>query len=338
MSTDDRNTDAEETSEWTGRPGARYSPRGPGQLPPPPPTVPPQGASGWVPPTAPGLPVNAYGQPATPSSATGSAPKKIMTAFVAVISVAAVGAGLAYFAPLKQKILGTQSSSTSSSVATSRPDSPTPAAPSTPSNTPTATSPPRGGGLIDPANLSHYLASPDELSNRFDGAVMQPQGLTKEPFNGIDVDPYSCSGAVVPGIDAAYSGADFTGFVGQVINDAANQHKAVQALASFATAAAAQDFVSRQITDWRGCTSKELTITINDKEDHVTTGVVADNDNGRTYSLLMFQPHQASGHQCERAMTARSNVVVDVRACSPSVGSLGYTIARDIGQKITGQR
>jgi serine/threonine-protein kinase len=42
--------------------------------------------------------------------------------------------------------------------------------------------------------------------------------------------------------------------------------------------------------------------------------------------------------QCQRAITNRTNVVVDVLACSPSVGSAGWTIARDVGQKITGQR
>jgi hypothetical protein len=38
---------------------------------------------------------------------------------------------------------------------------------------------------------------------------------------------------------------------------------------------------------------------------------------------------------CERGMTARGNFVVDVSACVPSVGR---TIARDIGEKVSGQR
>jgi hypothetical protein len=37
-------------------------------------------------------------------------------------------------------------------------------------------------------------------------------------------------------------------------------------------------------------------------------------------------------------MSAHKNLVVDVRVCASNVGSKGWTLARDIGEKITGQR
>ena len=50
--------------------------------------------------------------------------------------------------------------------------------------------------------------------------------------------------------------------------------------------------------------------------------------------MLVPTTSQTAGQQCERDMTLRSNVIVDVRACSPTVGSAGLSIARDIADKI----
>jgi hypothetical protein len=69
-----------------------------------------------------------------------------------------------------------------------------------------------------------------------------------------------------------------------------------------------------------------------------TTAVTADIDGTSHMVVLVDAKGGRPEVQCERAITARKNVIVDVRACSPSVGSAGWTIARDIGQKITGER
>jgi serine/threonine-protein kinase len=41
-----------------------------------------------------------------------------------------------------------------------------------------------------------------------------------------------------------------------------------------------------------------------------------------------------AGQQCERNMTVRGNVIVDVRSCLPTVGSGGLSIVSDIAAKI----
>jgi PknH-like extracellular domain len=40
------------------------------------------------------------------------------------------------------------------------------------------------------------------------------------------------------------------------------------------------------------------------------------------------------GQQCERNMAVRANVIVDVRTCSPTIGSAGLSIATAIADKI----
>jgi hypothetical protein len=179
------------------------------------------------------------------------------------------------------------------------------------------------------------LATPGELSKRFDGADMQPVGLGKQPVDDIDVNPYKCSGTAVPGISQAWSGSGFTGFADQVVNDSAGAHKFIQTLGTFPTADAAKNFVSNQFIQWKDCANTNLTISIGGKGDHANTGAVGSTDGVNT---VVLTPPTPGSRQCERAMIATNNVVVDVRACAVNVGTAASTIARDISQKITAHR
>ena len=51
---------------------------------------------------------------------------------------------------------------------------------------------------------------------------------------------------------------------------------------------------------------------------------------------LMLTPTTCTtaGRQCERNMAVRANVIVDVRACSPTIGSSGLSITSAIADKI----
>ncbi|MUL78893.1 sensor domain-containing protein [Mycolicibacterium sp. CBMA 226] len=363
----DRNSDAEETSAWPGTqpPSAPVPPAVPqtGAQPQPWQQPAPQPSSGWVPPTPPGLapgaPFTGYGQPQTPQMPTpateSGGSKKGILAAVAVVAVLAVGgAGFYFWTPISDKLLGqssTTSSATSSATTTSPPTSTTPTSSTTATTsapapgaavpgpggpaTPGPSAPPKAAAPVDPTDLQSYLATPDALSTRFGGADMQPQGLTKQPVDDIDVSPFKCSGAAVPGISQAYSGSGFTGFVDQVVNDSAGAHKFIQTLVTFRTADAAQNFVSSQLNQWKDCDNTNLTITIGGKNDHANLGAVATTDGVNT---IVLTPPAAGSRQCERAMTSSSNVVIDVRACAVNIGTTGSTIARDISQKIAGPR
>lgn len=362
MSTHDRNSDAEETSAWPGtQPPFNTSvpptvPQAGAQPPAWQQPSPPGGPGGWVPPTAPGTPPSApfagYGQPQTPTPpAAKSGSKKGAIAAVSVVAVLAAGGAAVYWTPLSDKLLGTGStttsaSSTTSATTTTSPTSsattasatpaPPPTAPATATPGPGAAAPVPGAiAPVDPENLQSFLAKPDDLSQRFDGADMQPQGLTKQPVTDIDVSPFKCSSAAVPGMSNAYSGKGFTGFIDQVVNDSAGKHKFIQALITFPTAQAATDFVAMQASQWKDCANTNLTITIGGQSDHANTGASSTTDGITT---IVLTPPAAGSRQCERAITASSNVVVDVRACAVNVGTTASDIARNIGQKITGPR
>ena len=355
MSTHDRNSDGEETSAWPGT-----QPPFSGPVPPAvPQTGAPQmpwqqpaqgGPGGWVPPTPPGTPPGApfggYGQPQMPTPPSQSGSKKgVLAAVTAVAALAVAGAGIYYWTPISNKLLGQSSTTTSASSTTqttttssatsstsSSAATPTPSAPAAPA--PSAT--PAPAAPVDGADLQSYLATPAELSKRFDGADMQPVGLSKQPITDIDVNPYKCSGTAVPGISQAWSGSGFTGFVDQVVNDSTGDHKFIQTLGAFPTADAAKYFVSNQLSQWKDCANTNLTITIGGTATHANTGAVSTGAEG--VNTVVLTPPAAGSRQCARAMIASNNVVVDVRACVVNVGTAASDIARDISQKLSAPR
>jgi hypothetical protein len=213
-------------------------------------------------------------------------------------------------------------------------------APSTTAASPTSSATPAPAASIDPAQLKGLLASVPDISQLVGGATMTPNATFDAPYKEVKVDPFNCTGAVQPGAETTYLGSGFTGITGQLLTDAPQDNKVLQYIASFPSDAEAKAFVDKQVAGWDACKFTDVTLSTGDGNTYVgsngTVGVTATTDG--TPSVFIFPPGGTAGRQCQHAMTPRKNVVVDVRVCAPSVGSMGWTLARDIGQKITGQR
>jgi hypothetical protein len=114
----------------------------------------------------------------------------------------------------------------------------------------------------------------------------------------------------------------------------------IQALASFPSADAAKAFVDRQFEDWSDCDDTDITVSVDGRyggpPQHGRLGKSA-NDLGASSVLLSPLPG-AEGRLCQHVMSARNNVVVDVRVCAPNVLNMGWDLDRVIGDNITGQR
>lgn len=107
-----------------------------------------------------------------------------------------------------------------------------------------------------------------------------------------------------------------------------------QAVTAFPDPAAAKSAFDKLVAGGDSCQSQRLTYTPdggkNTVVDVATTRTIGD---VATVMLIPTTP-PVPGQQCERDMTVRGNVIVDVRACSPTVGSAGYAIASAIADKI----
>ncbi len=210
---------------------------------------------------------------------------------------------------------------------TTTPRGATTAAPAPP---PTAGAPPPP--VVDAAALPGLLLPADQINQR-----MNTSGMTAIPVESAllygSVTPPHCTGAWGPVYDLTYNGSGYTALAVQGVFGG-QTHRLVQAVVAFPDAGAAKAFYDRQVVDWNACKSTHIRF----EQDGVTeadVGVPA--ITGDLLSVMLVPTtSQVAGQQCERDMTVRGNVVVDVRACSPTVGSAGSSIAREIADKVSG--
>ena len=200
-------------------------------------------------------------------------------------------------------------------------------APSTPEPT---SAPPAPANVPDDA-LPGLLLSANDVSGRMNKPGMTAMPTEYEPLAG-SVTPPNCTGAWGPAYQATYDGSGFTGLVVQgVFSDPT--HKLVQAVTAFPDANAAKAFYDRQVADWNGCKNTHIKFEYQGASTEADLGVPA-----TTAGILTMKLNPTTsattGQQCERNMAVRANVIVDVRACSPTVGSSGLSIASAIADKI----
>lgn len=346
--------DGESTAFISRHPGGA-GPNAPGGWPvPPPPVAPPSppvppAATGWygagpVPPPAahwgnpqipPGGPPPWYPPPMPSASAAGPVRRRTHLRWWIVGAAAAIAAVLVTAVVVTRNGDGSNSAATHASsssrptAAATAPRLPAPPSPSKPPQPPAAP--------VDVAALPGLLSSPEEIGQLVDNATMEPSAVEKAPASGLSVTPAHCAGAVAPVTEATYSGSGYSGLAGQALNATPTPTaRVIQGVVSFADADFAKFFYDTQLTLWRGCQDTDVTVAYSggDKTDHVHIADVA--ESAGMASVLIVPSAATTNRQCQRALTVRNNVVVDVRVCSPDLHDAGMTLARNIAQRIPG--
>lgn len=183
---------------------------------------------------------------------------------------------------------------------------------------------------MDAAALPGLLLPADQINQRMNTTGMTAIPVEHAPLDG-SITPPHCAGAWGPVYASTYNGSGYTALAVQgVFRD--QTHRLVQAVVAFPDAGAAKAFYDRQVADWNACKSTHIRFEHNGVTE-VDLGVPA--VTGDVMSLLLVPTtSQVAGQQCERDMAVRGNVIVDVRACSPTVGSAGMSIAREIADRV----
>lgn len=171
-----------------------------------------------------------------------------------------------------------------------------------------------------PETLSTLLLTAPEvgaaLTGRDDLVVTRE---VSEPWNDSahfeNTDCLAVAGAAQKGV---YEGTGWTGLRGQVLREPPASrtwaHYAVQAVVLFPTPQAAADFFTRSQQSWAGCSDRELTYAQQLAPDQVwAVGPAGTERDVLTVSRTERGPQQWS---CQRALSVRGNVAVDVEACS----------------------
>lgn len=198
---------------------------------------------------------------------------------------------------------------------------------------PTTTTPPAPvvpvsalpGMLADPAAVAAAVGTP--------AMVVLPDSHPDAMWTG-HVDNPNCLGVYHPAERAVYQGSGWTAVQGQVLREPGDRphNSVIQAVVSFPTAEAATDFAAEQRRSWTRCVGKSVTATYKDGSETFDVGN-ANNDTGVLKARLIQR--DGNGWSCQRALTTRNNVVVDVAACSFVPGDQAVTIATEIAGRGT---
>jgi hypothetical protein len=181
------------------------------------------------------------------------------------------------------------------------------------------------GLLLDPATV-----------NSLEGAiamVAQPDSKPNIPYTGETNRP-ECAGLAHPAMRTALEGSGWVGMHAQYLREPGDgwNHAVTQAVISYANAEGASAYASKQAENWAKCTGKTLTVTTTTASVTWSAGRVISRDGVLTALLTQ---EGAEGWACQRALIARSNVVIDTRTCGDNVIDQAATIARKIADRIT---
>ncbi len=232
-------------------------------------------------------------------------------------------------------VLGRSDSGPTSSTARSSSTQPSASAspgPASPSPSAAAAAP-----ALDVGTLPSLLATAEQVGKVLNNVPMTAHDVETSPASGVSMNPATCSSAVAPVLDSTYAGSGYTGLAAQGLEEAKpGRHKMIQAVVAFPDASGAQRFYERQLSAWQGCRLKEVTVFYSNgkPDDHAKITVVTDSAGIATTVLLPADPTQHKGGECERSMSARRNVVVDVRACGQNTMTAAFMLVRGINDNI----
>lgn len=266
---------------------------------------------------------------ATPTAAARGRRPLILGAVAALAVAAAAGGGYLYTQRDTSAASTAPPAAPGGSQVPAGPVTTVPAEPTT-SDTPAPPPPPPPAPVLTADALPGLLLPADQISTLLGTPGMTATRIESQPLDA-QIAPAQCDGPWGPAYATTYTGSGFTGLAVQVVTNKPVQ--AAQAVAAFPDAAAAKVFFDRQAGMWNACKNTRITQTVDGDSSTVESGVPAMVGEVMTLALTALSA-STPGQHCERDMTYRGNVVIDVRACSPTLTDTGRTIATTIADKV----
>jgi PknH-like extracellular domain len=155
------------------------------------------------------------------------------------------------------------------------------------------------------------------------------------------VSDKNCLAIDGPAQENVYAGTGWTAMRGQRIDDSVDgskkrDHYAIQAVVAFPSARDADGFYDSSVQSWSACSKRRFTDVTQGQPDTVWTVAGISTDN----SMLSTSEVQEGGDgwTCQRALTTRNNVAIDVVTCAYSqVGASAIDIATQLAAKVAKQ-
>lgn len=261
--------------------------------------------------------------PGPPPARRRRLPKWAQIAAAAATAVAMAGTGVAINAATSPDH-HTASSTRSPAPTTSTP----PIDPGPPPQPPTVPLSALPGLILDVATINSIEGASD---------IAPPPGDVGNDdyaFHGVSTDRPECSEVHVPALDTELDNSGWIGVRTQTLTDPkAATHVNHNAAIYFATAKAANDFAAKQAHAWPKCNGATLHVSESGSPDSIWIAGTASNHQGML--TITNTQEGAGGWQCQRALTARNNIVIDVRSCGDNRTDQAITIATRMAERAT---
>jgi hypothetical protein len=189
---------------------------------------------------------------------------------------------------------------------------------------------------VAPDRLDSILLTPQEANTLLGSSSMETSvPINHETYtkNLPTVSNPDCLSTVGIILDPVYQGSGYTALSTDILLD--SKHQLSQAVASFPAADQALAFVENLAGKWKACAGQTITAETIPvaggiySEAQYTLGSLA----GDVPTIALSQ-NGASG-DCQRALSAVSNLVIDVEACSSPLTDQGRQIADTMAGKAT---
>ncbi|HZU48403.1 MAG TPA: sensor domain-containing protein, partial [Mycobacterium sp.] len=185
-----------------------------------------------------------------------------------------------------------------------------------------------------PGGLDSVLLGAPDVSAIMGVTGMEPADRTQamRTFQATLSNP-ACLGALNPIEDSVYGNSGYTGVSGLALHTTGvgPPHRVYQAAVGFPSAQRAQAFVSTSAANWKACAGQTVTLTEGNQTVQWSFGDVTG------ASPKIAQPHNQvvpGGVSCQRALSAVSNIVVDVQACAPVITNESSRIANQMTARV----
>jgi hypothetical protein len=190
---------------------------------------------------------------------------------------------------------------------------------------------------LTPESLPGHLLTADEVSS----LLHTPAMVAGIPTDGLTADgsvaPPGCHSAWAPADWSTYQSSGYTGLARQsVLENPRKDAAVVEAIIAFPDESTPRTIVQRMGAEWQRCRAQAFAADLGNGEP--VTLELGSTQNSEGITSMLVRSRSVPGPSCERAITARRNVVVDVLACSAKIGYFGSTIADEIGTRIANAR
>ena len=181
-------------------------------------------------------------------------------------------------------------------------------------------------------DLNSILLGPADINTVMGASNMQPTNQAEQM--GVPPGTLSnpdCLGALAAIQGSVYQGSGYTAVRGQALNAEDPPHFVYEAAVSFPSAEQALGFVRTSADKWQACVGQLLTVTTPNKIFHWNFA----NPTGSPPKITQVHTQLHGGRTCQHALSAVSNIVIDVVACGAQIADEGSRIADQMAAKVT---